>query len=548
MEDLKRINKIGSGTYGTVYSGKITNHEDDDDEDECSSINSYDSDENVYAIKRNYKDKTSSWVGNLRELNFLAFLKGHPFIVDLVKISYGNPFSKTPFSPVNSTTHEYMEDDKIHFILEYVSSDGKKFFEDKSRCTAKIGKLITCQILLAVEFIHSQQITHRDLKPDNMLIDFKNGSPVIKICDFGMSQVLCDACPSTPNIATSWYRAWEVCESNPNYGQASDIWSVGCIVFEIFGSDPFLYKIKDNSNDVLNAIIAKHPVIPTRHLLKKCTRYSKEIKIKHSQKAIESMERKPFIEQMKIPDSVKHDLERTNSLDKLEDFLRCLMNIDFNERLTATEALEHEFLSEFSDYIEKIREKYSPNPTPLPYIKIKKCKERKWMVNLAFHIYNNSEDLNWYSNRVLFHSIDLFDRYLEYNVKNGLYVRPKESKNNGRFLDKQTSELYFYVCLYVMYKFYSSMEYTVDWEEFAAENFSSPDFEEKAEKFEMFLLDKVTDYKIYRDTLLEVSTQYTPTIDDSLICDLLLKYGNVIKFENKSVRALYRQLMDISDT
>ncbi len=170
------------------------------------------------------------------------------------------------------------------------------------------------------------------------------------------------------------------------------------------------------------------------------------------------------------------------------------------------------------------------------------------MVNLAFHIYNNSEDLNWYSNRILFHSIDLFDRYLEYNVKNGLYVRPKESKNNGRFLDKETSELYFYVCLYVMYKFYSSMEYTVDWEEFAAENFSSPDFEEKAEKFEMFLLDKVTDYKIYRDTLLEVSTQYTPNIDDSLICDLLLKYGNVVKFENKSVRALYRQLMDISDT
>ena len=60
-----RINKVGEGSYGIVYSGKFKD----------------DKDEKVYAVKRNFKEKSTSWIGNVHEADVLVRLKGHPCIV-----------------------------------------------------------------------------------------------------------------------------------------------------------------------------------------------------------------------------------------------------------------------------------------------------------------------------------------------------------------------------------------------------------------------------------------------------------------------------------
>ena len=505
---MRRIKKIGSGAYGSVYLAEESD------------------DEGYVAIKRNFKDSSASWIGNLRELNILTTLKGHPFIVDLLNISIGDPFKNVPFTPLNRKNKDFdpelVENDKIHFVMEYISYVGNKFFRDKSLCTAKIGKKLTCQLLLAVEYMHGYEITHRDLKPSNLLIDCTDDSYTLKICDFGMGQCLCDRCPSTPGIATSLYRSWEVCCDNPNYGQTSDLWSVGCVVFEIFGKKSFINNTEDRSVSVLNRIIEKYPTVPSEKLVKKCKKYNRKMKTK-SYDEIKKIERKTFVEQMKLTNETSEYFQKKkNGFDTLEDFLRKLLELDFNKRLTATEALEHPFLKDYSNYIAEIRKDYQPIMPHLPRIKIRKCKEREYAVHLAFNIYNNMEEISWYTDRILFHAIDLFDRYLEFQDK-------KEKKEDV--------ELKFYVCLYMFYKIFDSMEIIMTWKEFTGEKYINKSKE--GEEFESFLLISVVEYKLYRDTLYEISDTKIE------VFDLLLEYGsNKLNFEGGSVRKLYRQILE----
>src|SRR5438105_2850658 len=111
---MHKIQKLGAGSYGTVYLA-VNKEADDYDSSE---------EENYKAIKRNFKDKTASWFSNLRELSILNNLKGHPFIVELENISIGDPFINVPFTPIDKKKkkkdYEDVVNDNIHFVMEYV--------------------------------------------------------------------------------------------------------------------------------------------------------------------------------------------------------------------------------------------------------------------------------------------------------------------------------------------------------------------------------------------------------------------------------------------
>ncbi|OQV12478.1 Serine/threonine-protein kinase Nek1 [Hypsibius exemplaris] len=86
------------------------------------------------------------------------------------------------------------------------------------------------QLCLAVKYIHDRRILHRDIKSQNV---FLTRSGLVKLGDFGISRVL-DGTHDFANtcIGTPYYLSPEICENKP-YGYKSDVWSLGCVLYEM---------------------------------------------------------------------------------------------------------------------------------------------------------------------------------------------------------------------------------------------------------------------------------------------------------------------------
>lgn len=100
-------------------------------------------------------------------------------------------------------------------------------------------RFIIYQLAKSLKYLHSGSIIHRDLKPSNILV---NSNCMIKLCDFGLVRSLIvkdDSGPIlTEGVATRWYRAPEVLLGSKSYSTPADIWSFGCIIYEILAQKP----------------------------------------------------------------------------------------------------------------------------------------------------------------------------------------------------------------------------------------------------------------------------------------------------------------------
>merc|ERR1719161_1556351 len=86
------------------------------------------------------------------------------------------------------------------------------------------------QAMLALKYVHDKHILHRDLKPSNFFLS-KNGN--LKMGDFGIAKVLaCTIAVARTQIGTPYYLSPELCQEKP-YTWPSDIWSMGCILYEL---------------------------------------------------------------------------------------------------------------------------------------------------------------------------------------------------------------------------------------------------------------------------------------------------------------------------
>jgi len=92
-----------------------------------------------------------------------------------------------------------------------------------------------CQILSALAFCHARLVLHRDLKPQNILID-RHGR--VKLADFGLARAFQAKKMYTQEVVTLWYRAPELLLGNPEYTASVDLWSAGCILAEICSRRP----------------------------------------------------------------------------------------------------------------------------------------------------------------------------------------------------------------------------------------------------------------------------------------------------------------------
>lgn len=142
--------------------------------------------------------------------------------------------------------------------MELMHSDLKKIIADEKNKLADSSIIqFSSDILHGLHFLHSHDISHRDIKPDNILV--KNGRAFL--CDFGLSKPHCTVARKTcmtDYMVTRWYRAPEVCRQQ-GYNQKVDIWAAGCIVYEMCWRKPMFYLPKNFKDEQLEEFISRIP-------------------------------------------------------------------------------------------------------------------------------------------------------------------------------------------------------------------------------------------------------------------------------------------------
>ena len=148
----------------------------------------------------------------------------------------------------------FQEDDFLYLVMEFLpGGDLMNLLIKKDIFTEEEARFYTAELILAIESIHKLDCIHRDIKPDNILID-KNGH--IKLSDFGLAKISDKIFQKNEEpvqerqthrknyscVGTAYYVAPEVLNKQ-GYGQEIDWWSVGVIFFEMLvGYAPFFSK------------------------------------------------------------------------------------------------------------------------------------------------------------------------------------------------------------------------------------------------------------------------------------------------------------------
>ena len=124
----------------------------------------------------------------------------------------------------------------MDFIPDTAYRVMKQYLKMKQMVPDLLVKLYSYQLLRSIAYIHAKGICHRDIKPQNILVD--TSTHILKLCDFGSAKQLVKGEPNVSYICSRYYRAPELIFGNSNYGTYIDVWSVGCVIAELMLGQP----------------------------------------------------------------------------------------------------------------------------------------------------------------------------------------------------------------------------------------------------------------------------------------------------------------------
>jgi len=153
--------------------------------------------------------------------------------------------------------YSFQNEKKLFFVLEYCPG-GELFnlIQSKGKLSEAQTRFYACQIVLALEALHKNDIVYRDLKPENVLLDQEG---YIKITDFGLSKTNVVQNDAKSICGTPEYLAPEVVQMS-KYGKPVDWWTLGCIIFEMITGLPPFYK--SNRKELFEGIKFENPKLP----------------------------------------------------------------------------------------------------------------------------------------------------------------------------------------------------------------------------------------------------------------------------------------------
>uniref|UniRef100_A0A8C7W5C4 cyclin-dependent kinase n=1 Tax=Oncorhynchus mykiss TaxID=8022 RepID=A0A8C7W5C4_ONCMY len=199
LETYVKLGKLGEGTYATVFKGrsKLT--------------------ENLVALKEiRLEHEEGAPCTAIREVSLLKNLK-HANIV---------------------TLHDIIHTERsLTLVFEYLDSDLKQYLDNCGNLMSMNNvKIFMFQLLRGLSYCHKRKILHRDLKPQNLLINDKGE---LKLADFGLARAKSVPTKTYSNeVVTLWYRPPEVLLGTTEYSTPIDMWGVGCILFEMATGRP----------------------------------------------------------------------------------------------------------------------------------------------------------------------------------------------------------------------------------------------------------------------------------------------------------------------
>jgi serine/threonine protein kinase len=194
---------VGHGSFGVVFQAKIVETGE------------------LVAIKKVLQDRRYK----NRELQIMRALS-HKNVVNMRHFFY--------------SSGDKPDEVYLNLVLEYVPDTVYRFYRQYVRARQEVPllyvKLFTYQLLRSLNYIHSLGICHRDIKPQNLLIDAASG--VLKLCDFGSAKQLVRGEPNVSYICSRYYRAPELIFGATDYSAAIDVWSAGCVMAEMIIGTP----------------------------------------------------------------------------------------------------------------------------------------------------------------------------------------------------------------------------------------------------------------------------------------------------------------------
>jgi len=295
IELFESLEQVGEGTYGQVYRAK--NRESGE----------------TVALKRVRMDneKEGFPITAIREIKILKILN-HKNVVRLKEI-------------VTSKGADYNQGKgSIYMVMEFCDHDLTGLTDAGQRFTVPQIKCYMKQLLEGLAYCHAQKVLHRDIKGSNLLI---NNEGQLKLADFGLARPYDtdQQRPYTNRVITLWYRPPELLLGATMYGPAIDMWSAGCIFAEL---------------------LLRKPILPGKNEFEQIDLIFKLLGTpdETTWPACKSMQYYDMILSQNPRKYQSRFEEKFGGLDPMaKDLLRKLLMMDPDKRISADDALDHEY-------------------------------------------------------------------------------------------------------------------------------------------------------------------------------------------------------------